>query len=95
MQEACALRIGARTIIGPNVKFPGTTTNVDRNARQGSDGDGGFVASAIAIDEDCFIGGEVTILLFRQIGNGAVVEPWSVVTKDIKENMVVAGNQRK
>ncbi|KAK4575378.1 hypothetical protein LTR86_001232 [Recurvomyces mirabilis] len=93
MQDACEISIGARTIIGPNVKFYGTTTSVDATQRKGSQGT--FVAGAIKIGEDCFIGGDVIIMPFRRIGNGAVIGAGSVVTKDVKEGTVVAGNPAK
>ncbi|KAK0251843.1 hypothetical protein B0A54_11502 [Friedmanniomyces endolithicus] len=93
MQDACEIHVGARTIIGPNVKFYGITASVDKNKRQGSEGN--FVAGAITVGEDCFIGGDVIILPFRRIGSGAVVGAGSVVTKDVKENTVVAGNPAK
>ena len=79
MQDACEIHVGARTIIGPNVKFYGITASVDKNKRQGSEGN--FVAGAITVGEDCFIGGDVIILPFRRIGSGAVVGAGSVVTK--------------
>ncbi|KAK5110768.1 hypothetical protein LTR62_005645 [Meristemomyces frigidus] len=93
MQDACEISIGARTIIGPNVKFYGTTTSVDASQRKGSQGN--FVAGAIRVGDDCFIGGDAIIMPFRKIGNGAVVGAGSVVTKDVKENTVVAGNPAK
>lgn len=79
MQDACDIRVGNRTIIGPNVKFYGITASVDATARKGSQGcvQGG----AIKIGDDCFIGGDVVILPYRKIGNGAVVGAGSIVTK--------------
>ncbi|KAI7129697.1 hypothetical protein KC324_g17150 [Hortaea werneckii] len=93
MQDACAIRVGARTIVGPNVMFYGITASVDASARKGSQGcvQGG----AIKIGEDCFIGGDVVILPYRKIGKGAVVGAGSVVTKDVKDYTVVAGNPAK
>jgi len=79
MQDACEISIGDRTIIGPNVKFYGITASVDSKARKGSQGT--VQGGPIKIAEDCFIGGNVTILPFRKIGRGAVVGACSVVTK--------------
>ncbi|KAF2770132.1 trimeric LpxA-like protein [Teratosphaeria nubilosa] len=93
VQDACDVRIGDRTMIGPNVKFYGITASVDPTVRKGSHGP--VNAGAIRIGDDCFIGGDVLIMPFRKIGNGAVVGAGSVVTKDVKENTVVAGNPAK
>jgi len=79
MQDACEIRVGDRTIIGPNVKFYGVTTSVDATVRKGSRGT--VQGGAIHIGEDCFIGGDVVILPYRKIGKGAVVGAGSVVTK--------------
>ncbi|KAK6388132.1 hypothetical protein LTR65_008140 [Meristemomyces frigidus] len=93
MQDACEIQVGDRTIIGPNVRFYGITASVDAAARKGirTTMQGG----AITVGEDCFIGADVIIMPFRKIGNGAVVGAGSVVTKDVKENTVVAGNPAK
>lgn len=79
MQDACEIIIGSRTIIGPNVKFYGTTASVDCSKRKGSQG--AFIAGAIKVGDDCFIGGDAIIMPFRKIGKGAVVGAGSVVTK--------------
>lgn len=79
MQDACEIHVGNRTLIGPNVKFYGITASVDPSQRKGSHGH--VTAGAIKIGDDCFIGGDVIILPYRKIGNGAVVGAGSVVTK--------------
>ena len=79
MQDACEIRVGDRTIIGPNVKFYGMSASVDATARKGCRGN--VQGGAIHIGEDCFIGGDVVILPYRKIGKGAVVGAGSVVTK--------------
>lgn len=79
MQDACTISIGDRTIVGPNVKFYCMTASVDSGLRKGSQGM--FLAGAIKVEEDCFIGADVIIMPFRTIGKGAVVGAGSVVTK--------------
>ncbi|KAK3669543.1 hypothetical protein LTR78_010597 [Recurvomyces mirabilis] len=67
--------------------------SIDSAQRKGSQCS--FVAGAISIGEDCFIGGDTIIMPFRKIGRGVVVGAGSVVTKDVKENTVVGGNPAK
>ena len=81
MQDACDIYIGHRTVIGPNVRFYCVTSSVDYKSRKGSHGT--FVAGAIVVEEDCFIGADVIILPFRTIGKGSVIGAGSVVTKVI------------
>ncbi|KAK6441567.1 hypothetical protein LTR95_002212 [Oleoguttula sp. CCFEE 5521] len=90
MQDPCEIIIGNRTIVGPNVKFYGLTASVDAGSRNGSQGR--LSGGAIIVEEDCFIGGDVTILPHRVIGKGAVVGAGSVVTKNVPPYTVVAGN---
>ncbi|RMX88817.1 hypothetical protein D0869_01344 [Hortaea werneckii] len=90
MQDPCEISIGNRTIVGPNVKFYGITPSNDPSVRNG--GQGPVRGGAIQIGEDCFIGGDVVILPYRKIGNGAAIGAGSVVTTDVKDNTVVAGN---
>lgn len=42
--------------------------------------------------EDCWFGGNVTVLAGVTIGRGSTVGAGSVVTKDVPEFVVVAGN---
>ena len=46
----------------------------------------------VAIGKGASIGGNVTILPGIKIGKGALVGAGAVVTKDVKDNTVVAGN---
>lgn len=49
----------------------------------------------IIIDDNCFIGANVTILPGVHIGRNTVVGASSVVTKDLEPNSVYAGNPAK
>lgn len=80
LQDAATILIGDRTIIGPDVKFYCLTASVDATVRVDSTS-GIFRTGAIKVEEDCFIGGNVTILPFRTIGKGATVGAGSVVTR--------------
>lgn len=44
------------------------------------------------IGEDCWFGGNVTVLAGVTIGRGVTVGAGSVVTKDVEDYVVVAGN---
>jgi len=46
----------------------------------------------IVIEDDVYIGARVIILPGRKIGRGAVIGSGAVVTKDVPEYAVVAGN---
>ncbi|PNS13987.1 hypothetical protein CAC42_6500 [Sphaceloma murrayae] len=93
MQDASQIRIGARTIIGPNVRFYCVTMPTDRRARGGSRSLA--LAAPITIEEDCFIGGDVIILAGRRVGRGSTVGAGTVVSKDVPANCVVAGSPPK
>ena len=47
------------------------------------------------IGDDCWIGGNVTILAGVTIGKGCVVGAGSVVTRDVEDYSIVAGNPAK
>lgn len=49
----------------------------------------------VYIDDDVWIGGRVIILSGIKIGKGAVIGAGSVVTKDVPEYAIVAGNPAK
>ncbi|KAL1304580.1 hypothetical protein AAFC00_003552 [Neodothiora populina] len=89
MLDPCKITIGSRTVIGPNVKFYGMTAPIDPKLRNGSQGL--RYGGSITIEEDCWIGGNVTILPFRTIRKGSVIGADTVVTKDVRANTVVAG----
>ncbi|TKX18610.1 acetyltransferase-like protein 3 [Elsinoe australis] len=93
MQDASKITIGARTVIGPNVKFYCMTVPTDRRARGGSRGLA--LSAPITIEDDCFIGGDVIILAGTRIGRGSTVGAGSVVSKNVPENCVAAGNPPK
>lgn len=77
--DPCKITIGSRTIIGPGVKFYGLTMPVDPKVRNGSQGVA--YGGTITIEEDCFIGGDVTILPNRTIKRGSIVGAGTIVSK--------------
>lgn len=49
-------------------------------------------ALPIAIGDNCWLGGDVTILPGVTIGNNTIIGAGSVVTKDIPANVIAVGN---
>jgi acetyltransferase-like isoleucine patch superfamily enzyme len=89
----CMVTIGSRTLIGPNVSFYGGVHPLDPAIRNGTDGP--QAGREIEVGEDCWIGGHVVILAGVKIGRGSTVGAGSMVTRDVPEMVVVAGNPAK
>ncbi|KAI9826363.1 MAG: hypothetical protein M1832_000280 [Thelocarpon impressellum] len=88
--DTCRIRLGSRTLVAPNVSFYAGTHPLDPALRDGTRGP--EFGKPIDVGEDCWIGGNVTILPGVTIGRGSVVGAGSVVTKDVPAFHVVAGN---
>jgi acetyltransferase-like isoleucine patch superfamily enzyme len=88
--DTCLISIGSRTLVGPNVSFFSGTHPLDPIARNGTQGP--ELGKEIHVGEDCWIGGNVSILPGVNIGRGSVVGAGSVVTKSVPDFTVVAGN---
>lgn len=88
--DTCVITIGSRTLVGPNVSFYSGTHPLDPSVRDGTRGP--ELGKEIHIGEDCWIGGNVCILPGVNIGRGSVVGAGSVVTKNVSDFTVVAGN---
>jgi len=81
------ITIGSSTFIGPNVQVYTAIHPLDPiERRQGESG------KPITIGSDCWIGGSAVILPGITIGDGVTVGAGSVVTKDVEDYTVVAGN---
>jgi acetyltransferase-like isoleucine patch superfamily enzyme len=91
--DTCLITIGDRTLVGPNVSFYSATHPLDPALRNGTRGP--ELGKEIHVKEDCWIGGNVVILPGVTIGRGSTVGAGSVVTKDVPEFTVVAGNPAK
>ncbi|KAL2000984.1 hypothetical protein VTN02DRAFT_2362 [Thermoascus thermophilus] len=88
--DNCAVTVGARTLIGPNVSLYGACHPLDPAVRDGTRGP--EFGREIHIGEDCWIGGSVVILPGVTIGRGCTIGAGSVVTKDIPAFHVAVGN---
>jgi acetyltransferase-like isoleucine patch superfamily enzyme len=54
-----------------------------------------FVSEPVIIEDEVWIGFNATILKGVRIGRGAVIQPGSVVLKDVLPNQIVQGNPAK
>lgn len=77
--DTCPVRIGARTLIGPNCSFYSGTHPLDPELRNGLVGPES--GKEINVGDDCWIGGNVIILPGVTIGKGSTIGAGSVVTK--------------
>jgi maltose O-acetyltransferase len=83
--------IGSRTMFGPNVQIYTATHPVDHAERSS----GREYARPIVIGEDVWIGGSAVICPGVTIGNRSIIGAGSVVTKDIPDDVIAAGNPCK
>ena len=86
--DEAPVTIGDNCFIGPNVSIYTachSTDPVERNTRR-------EWAEPVTIGDNVWIGGSVTILPGVTIGNNTTIGAGSVVTKDIPDDVVAAGN---
>lgn len=79
--------IGNHVMIAPNVTITTATHSLSKIERRGNGG----VASEIHIEDDVWIGCNVSIMPGVRIGEGSVIGAGSVVTKDVPANSLVFG----
>ena len=90
--NACSgglITIGHDVLIGPNAVFRTSdhvTVDLDRRIR-----DQGHTSGAIVLEDDVWIGANVTVVGGVRIGRGAVVAAGAVVTKDVEPYSIVGG----
>ncbi|MDQ3392886.1 MAG: sugar O-acetyltransferase [Bacteroidota bacterium] len=85
------VRIGSRSMFGPNVQIYTATHPIDHVERS----TGMEYAKPITIGEDVWIGGSAVICPGVSIGDRSVIGAGSVVTKDIPSDVFAAGNPCK
>lgn len=85
------VKIGSRTLFGPNVQMYTATHPVDYQARAS----GVEFAKPIAIGEDVWVGGSAIICPGVSVGDRAIIGAGSVVTRDIPSDVFAAGNPCK
>jgi maltose O-acetyltransferase len=89
--DVMAVKIGSRTLFGPNVQIYTATHPLDYMERAS----GLEYAKPIKIGEDVWIGGSSVICPGVTIGDRTVIGAGSVVTKDIPADVFAAGNPCK
>lgn len=88
--DTCEVKIGDRVVVGPNVNIYTAALPVDPKRRKGSQGP--HLGRKVVIGDDCWIGGNVTILPGRTIGANSTVGAGSIVTRDVPPNVIACGN---
>lgn len=86
--DGAPVTFGDFVFIGPNCCFSTAGHPLDAGLRD----EGLEFAHPISIGSHVWIGANVTVLPGITIGNGAVIGAGSVVTHDIPENVIAAGN---
>lgn len=95
--DCCPVTVGDNVFIGPNVSLMSPIHPFrwqERNAKVKADGtvyDDEY-AKPIVIGDNCWIASNVTVCGGVTIGSGCVIGAGSVVTRDIPENSLAAGN---
>lgn len=85
--DCAPIKIGSNVFIAPSVQLYAATHPIDYIERRGAE-----LAKPITIGDDCWIGGASVICPGVTIGDRSVVAAGSVVTRDVPEDTLVAGN---
>ncbi|BCS32422.1 maltose O-acetyltransferase [Luteitalea sp. TBR-22] len=85
--DVCPVRIGSGTMFGPGVQILTATHPLDAIERRGRES-----GRPITIGDDVWVGGGAIILPGVTVGARSVVGAGSVVTRDVPDDVVVAGN---
>lgn len=88
MVDNGGVRIDRHVMIGPNVQIYTAAHLLQAKARD----EGLEVAKRIVIEESVWIGGGAILLPGVTIGRNSVVGAGAVVTRDVPESVIVAGN---
>jgi len=90
---AGGVTIGDNVAIGQNVRFHSENHKFDNANLEISEQ--GVVRNGIIVENDCWIGAGSVILDGVKLGKGSVIGANSVVTKDVLQYSIVAGNPAK
>ncbi|MEK6480645.1 sugar O-acetyltransferase [Catalinimonas sp. 4WD22] len=89
--DVMEVKIGSRTLFGPNVQVYSATHPTDYKERSS----GVEFAKPISIGEDVWVGGSAIICPGVSIGDRSIIGAGSVVTRDIPTDVFAAGNPCK
>ena len=88
LMDGNGITIGKHCFIGPNCgMYTAVHATVAEERNQGLE-----KALPITIGDNCWFGGDVTVLPGVTIGNDTIIGAGSVVTKDIPDHVIAAGN---
>lgn len=98
--DCAEIRLGNDVFAGPNVSFLTPVHPLlakERNVRMAPDGHHYMIETCrpITVEDNVWLGGDVTILPGVTIGHDSVIGAGSVVTKSILPGVVAAGNPCK
>ncbi len=88
--DVCEVRIGDFTLFGPSVQIYTATHPLDAAARRTEE-----MGRPITLGSDVWVGGGAIICPGVTIGSRSVIGAGSVVTRDVPEGVVAAGNPCK
>lgn len=81
------VKIGDRVLFGPFVSIFAATHETDVQSRR----DGVEYAMPVVIGDDCWVGGNTTIMPGVTIGKGCTIAAGSIVTRDVPDFSVAMG----
>lgn len=98
--DCAPIRLGNDVFVGPNVSFLTPIHPIlskERNVRTAPDGHRYMIERClpITVEDNVWLGGDVTILPGVTIGHDSVIGAGSVVTKNIPAGVIAAGNPCK
>jgi maltose O-acetyltransferase len=86
--DTCTITIGDNVLAGPGVHIYAATHPSDATERR----EIWEIGKPVTIGDDCWIGGQATILPGVTIGKRCIVGSGAVVTRDIPDDTKVGGN---
>jgi maltose O-acetyltransferase len=85
--DVCSVKIGSFTLFGPAVQIYAATHPLDAEQRRREES-----GKPVEIGSDVWVGGGAIILPGVRVGSRSVIGAGSVVTRDVPEGVLAAGN---